>query len=265
MQATPKDRRRSSRNSAAKKGIRKRPKIFASWRGYCPICDAPTRFYAQNSWYRDHLLCPICVGNSLPRERALKAVIDSVIPDWRHRIIHESSPMPRGLSALLKKECPRYIETQFFEGVKRGQSSNGVRCEDLERQTFASESFDLVVTQDVLEHVFFPHLVHREVWRTLKPGGLHCFTTPIQRNKQTTERTALILPDRTVRHLFEPEYHGNPVSEKGSLVTFLYGSDLGDRIAKWAPFEVEIRGTENRRLGIVGEFLDVVVCRKPAP
>jgi len=35
----------------------------------------------------------------------------------------------------------------------------GVTCKDLEQQTFADETFDLIVTQDVLEHDFRPDLV----------------------------------------------------------------------------------------------------------
>jgi 2-polyprenyl-3-methyl-5-hydroxy-6-metoxy-1,4-benzoquinol methylase len=36
-----------------------------------------------------------------------------------------------------------------------------------------------VITQDVMEHVFDPHHAFKEIARTLKPGGLHIFTTPI--------------------------------------------------------------------------------------
>ncbi|MGH8487345.1 MAG: class I SAM-dependent methyltransferase [Gammaproteobacteria bacterium] len=45
------------------------------------------------------------------------------------------------------------------------------RCENLEEQTFHDEFFDLVITQDVFEHVFHPDLAIREIARTLRPGG----------------------------------------------------------------------------------------------
>ena len=44
----------------------------------------------------------------------------------------------------------------------------GYRCEDIERQTFADETFDLVISQDVMEHVFRPDLSYRQIYPTLR-------------------------------------------------------------------------------------------------
>ena len=35
----------------------------------------------------------------------------------------------------------------------------------------------------------------------------------------------------------KPEYHGNPVSDKGALVTFHYGYDLPELIREWSGME----------------------------
>ncbi|MBF0182607.1 MAG: methyltransferase domain-containing protein [Magnetococcales bacterium] len=43
---------------------------------------------------------------------------------------------------------------------------------DAQQLPFADESFDAVVLQGVLEHIFDPFQVEREVFRTLKPQGL---------------------------------------------------------------------------------------------
>lgn len=118
--------------------------IVASWEGHCPICDQHTRFEARNSWFRDHLRCTTCPGGSIPRERALMLVIRQLVPNWPNSTIHESSPCNWGASAVLARDCPGYISTQLFKDVQRGQSKFGVRCEDLEQQTFADESFDLI-------------------------------------------------------------------------------------------------------------------------
>lgn len=63
--------------------------------------------------------------------------------------------------------------------------THGYRSEALERQTFADERFDLVMTQDVMEHIFDVEAAFRKIYRT-------------------------------VAHLFPPEYHGNPMSKEGS-------------------------------------------------
>jgi SAM-dependent methyltransferase len=236
--------------------------VVASWRGHCPICEQDTVFEARNAWFRDHLICRRCPGGSIPRERAIMEVTRELAPDWKRRSIHEGSPSSRGASVILARDCVDYTPTQFYPNVPRGAYRDGVRCEDLEQQTFDDESFDLVITQDVMEHIFHPDRAYREIWRTLKPGGLYLHTTPIYKDHLTTERRASLAKDGTVVHLAEPEYHGNPIDPKGSLVTFHYGYDLADLIAEWTPFDVEIRRFHQRSSGIVAEFSEVVVCRK---
>ncbi len=197
--------------------------VTASWKGHCPICEQDTIFEARNAWFRDHLICQSCPGGSIPRERALMQVLRELAPGWERQSIHECSPGARGASVILARHCVDYIPSQFYPDAPRGSLRDGVRCEDLEQQTFADESFDLVITQDVMEHIFHPDRAYREIWRTLKPGGLYLHTTPIYKDRVTSERRASIGGDGKVVHLAEPEYHGNPVDPKGSLVTFHYG------------------------------------------
>jgi SAM-dependent methyltransferase len=237
--------------------------IIASWMGFCPICQQNTRFTARNTWFRDALLCETCDGGSIPRERALMLTIRQLLPHYADLAIHESSPVHRGVSRLLATEAPGYVATQFFPGVPPGTMHNGVRCEDLERQTFPSESFDFVVTQDVMEHVFHPENAYSEIYRTLRPGGYHIHTTPIYKSNVETQQKARLSSNGSIEYLAEPEYHGNPLTEQGSLVTFHYGYDLADLIAKWTPFDVEIRRFADRTHGITAEFTEVIICSKP--
>jgi SAM-dependent methyltransferase len=216
----------------------------------------------MDPWFRDNLYCLSCEGGSIPRERALMLTMKSVVPNWHKLDIHESSPCPRGVSLRLQRECAGHVATQFFPGVPRGTSRSGVRCEDLERQTFEDACFDLVVTQDVMEHLFDPAAAYREIWRTLRPGGFHIHTTPIFKDKVSTVRRAERLDDGSIRHLLPAQYHANPIDDNGSLVTFEYGYDLPDLIAKWTTFDVEVRRFNDRRHGIVAEFTEVIVCTK---
>jgi SAM-dependent methyltransferase len=235
------------------------------WRGFCPICRCETTFRAEQEWFRDHLLCLSCENGSIPRERALMLAIDNLAPEWRILRIHESSPCPRGVSQMLRRDCRGYVATQFFPDISLGTEHAGFRCEDLERQTFPDESFDLVVTQDVMEHVFEPEAVYREIWRTLRPGGLYLHTTPIYKERVKSARRAIRLGDGSIRYLAKPEYHGNPTDAQGSLVTWHYGYDLPDLIARWTPFDVEVGRFNDRRHGIVAEFTEVIICKKRYP
>jgi SAM-dependent methyltransferase len=236
--------------------------VFASWAGFCPICQQCTTFTARDSWLRDALLCDGC--GSIPRERALMLAIRQLLPHYAQLAIHESSPMMRGVSKLLAEEALGYIPTQFFPGVSLGSMHRGARCEDLERQTFPEHSFDLVMTQDVMEHVFHPDKVYQEIYRTLRPGGYYIHTTPMFKGLVETQQRARLESDGTVTHLAEPEYHGNPINDEGSLVTYQFGYDLADLIAQWTPFDVEVRRFADRTHGICGvEFSEVIVCSKP--
>jgi SAM-dependent methyltransferase len=232
--------------------------------GSCPICETAVTFASGNAWYRDNLRCPLCL--SVVRERALALALDEVAPDWRGLAIHESSPARRGIAVKLRREAPGYVASQFFRFGRPEAMLRSGRHEDLAAQRFPDGRFDLVIALDVMEHVFEPAKVFREIYRTLKPGG-HCLLTfPIHKNqaaavRRRAERTKLGF----VGHLVEPpQYHGNSIGRGRALVTFDYGYAIGQQIPQWAPFEVDIRHFHDEDHGILGEYTDVVICRRPA-
>lgn len=119
-------------------------------KGYCYTCDQKVVFSSQQAWLRDWYKCSNC--GSIPRERALMYCIEKFYPQWKQLSIHESSPGNRGASIKLKNNCPGYQTSQYFSGFPLGAiHSSGWRNEDLENQTFADESFDLVISQDVVD------------------------------------------------------------------------------------------------------------------
>ena len=225
--------------------------------GYCPICETRTVFIKRDEWLRDYYHCIRCC--SIPRWRALIHVLQMYFPDWRKKRIHESSPGGSS-SEKLKQECHYYIATHFFPDTKCGEMKNGYRCENLERQTFDDEAFDLAVTQDVLEHVLNPGPALREIARTLKPGGAHVFTVPWYSGKETLIRA--VQENNRIRHLAEPEYHGNPIDASGSLVVTEWGWDLCDFIYRNSGLTTTVIRITDRYRGIDGEFREVFISRK---
>ena len=228
--------------------------------GHCPICNDTRMFRSENDWYRDWLLCDGC--GSVPRERALALVLNRVKPNWRRERIHECSPVARGISLQMSRECSGYIATQFVPSLPLGTLHDGFRNENLEHTTFADNAFDIVVSLDVLEHVNEPEACFRDMWRTLDQGGICIFTAPTDKGRVTSERVARFLPDGSEEHYAEPEYHGNPVNAKGALVTFRYGYDFASQIAHYAPFDVTVLRFCDHLHGIIGEFTEVYECRK---
>jgi hypothetical protein len=229
--------------------------------GYCYTCDQEVEFSSQQSWLRDCYKCSNC--GSIPRERALMYCIEKFYPEWKQLSIHETLPANRGASLKLKNNCPNYQTSQDFPEFPLGETlSSGWRNEDLENQTFADETFDLVISQDVMKHIFNPEKAFSEISRTLKPGGAHIFTVPIVNKERPSSIRATLEVNGEINYLEEAQYHGNPVNPKGSLVTRDWGYDICDFILKHSGLYTTIVYIDDISLGIRAEYIEVLISRK---
>jgi hypothetical protein len=234
---------------------------FKNWGGICPICEKSVRFYAKGPWWRDQLICNSC--GSIPRERALMCVLTMLYPNWRELSIHESSPAGRGASIKLKEECPAYVASQYDMNCPFGtlHPTCNYRSEDLENQTFDSETFDIVITQDVFEHLFHPDKAIREIERTLRPLGSHIMTVPIVNKALPSKRRASRYGDQVTHHT-EPQYHNNPIDSKGSLVTIDWGYDIVNYLSQSSGLATSLFYIDDVSRGIRAEYIEVVVSQK---
>ena len=232
-------------------------------KGTCGICETNVTFVSESNWFRDNLFCSGC--GSIPRERALMRIIKQFFPNFTNSVIHESSPIGRGVSARLARECRHYTFSHYFPDTPQGKihGRTHARCENLEHLTFPDATFDLLMTQDVMEHVFDPEAAFREIGRVLKPGGAHIFTAPLVKKAAPTRRRARRETSGKILHLQEPEYHGNPVDPHGSLVTMDWGYDIASLITSTVGMPTIIIQIDDLDSGIRAEYIDVVVSLKP--
>ena len=115
-----------------------------------------------------------------------------------------------------------------------------------------------------MEHVNNPGKAFREIARLLKEGGKHIFTVPIYPFSITRSRVKI---ENSIRKNILPTfYHGNPIDEKGSLVTYDWGNDICHYIERVSGMKSKIiefqNSKENYRNGLEGDFLYAVVSRK---
>lgn len=232
--------------------------------GVCPVCNKKTIFVAEGYWLRDEYRCIHC--ESIPRFRALNLILKKLRPELKSLKVHESSL--GGCQFLLKEQCGEYTCSYYYETKKPGESIEGVDCEytnqNLEGLSFADESFDVFITQDVFEHINCPDKAFFEIARVLKPGGIHIFTIPLY--PFITSRARIIMNGDKIVPILPPQYHGNPISDKGSLVTYDWGHDIVEYIEQTSGMTTTIFDfpytEENMKAGLEADFLYVLVSQK---
>ncbi len=133
------------------------------------------------------------------------------------RAIHNTlKTMPAGYV------CSEYVDDRLESGARSGE----VMHQDLMNTSFPDQSFDLVITSDVLEHVSDPWVAFREIHRLLKPEGRHVFTIPFYQDRASTEIRARRNERSEIEHVKEPFYHNDPLRPEGTLVYTIFSIDV---------------------------------------
>ena len=163
------------------------------------------------------------------------------------------------LVTYLRRKARSVAVSEYFADVAPGTSRDGVRCEDVQRLTYADESFDLVTHTEVLEHVPDDERALAELYRVLRPGGTMIFTVPLHRGYGTVERARLV--DGRIEHLLEPVYHLDPQRPEGILAYRDYGWSLVERLAEFGFVDARQVLLHNRVPWTPD--LPVIMARKP--
>lgn len=103
--------------------------------------------------------------------------------------------------------------------------------QDIMNMSFASNSLECIISCDVLEHVSNYRKALSESYRCLKTGGRLIFSIPIDIKKLHSEVRATI-ENGELDYILPPVYHGNPISNEGSLVFTDFGWDIIEELKK---------------------------------
>lgn len=202
------------------------PSMFALAFARCPFCGRSlfARLHAGEAGVR----CLRCTASTI--HLSLGLVLQRQVADLAALDVCELSA--RGpLSEHLRRVSRSYSGSEYFEDCASGSIRDGVRCEDVQRLSYADASFDLVVHTEVLEHVPDDARAWSELHRVLRPGGRMLFTVPLW-GELTVER-ARLAPDGHVEHLLEPVYHADPQRRDSGILAFRdYGNDIVERLAE---------------------------------
>ncbi len=127
----------------------------------------------------------------------------------------------------LRGRFPKFLGSEFTLDNERRADMYPIPFQDLTELSLPSATFDLVTTNEVFEHVPDLDAALKELSRILKPGGWHIGTHPFTYTDKSVVKARL--ENGEVIYLSEPEYHGDPFNDHGSLVFEIPGWDILDR------------------------------------
>ena len=174
----------------------------------------------------------LIVGNLNSRQRPVLELVQSTTSQnlaTRTRIHLHESVTPFALR--IKGSYPYTLASEYLpdqESLKKKFPNPHV---DICDSRLPDESFDLIVSQEVLEHVPNIDKAFVDMERILRSNGCLIASFPFRQNSLSSLKKAMIGSDGSLHHLMEPECHGNPVDpDGGSLVFEVPGWDVLDRL-----------------------------------
>jgi len=211
---------------------------------HCPICDYRGRFLSLGTPVRWHGRCPAC--SSRERHRLIHLFLE-----------HENINLHDGCSILHFAPEPYFIK--MMDGNSNYHTADIVpgkarHTMDMASITFPDNTFDIVISNHVLEHVDNDSQAIREVHRVLSPGGIAIITVPMNwsRNETYENRTVISSGQRYI-HYGDPghlRYYGRDVPEKLQAAGF--------RVDCW-----RLSQTEETRYGLLRDEVLWIARKTP--
>lgn len=236
--------------------------------GYCQCCEKNALFLADWQYsdgtapnYRERLFCNHCGLNS--RQRFVLHYAKNILKGRNEIPELFCYEQTTDFFRLLTKKMDNAVVTgsEYLGGDKRsGEIINGIRCEDALGLSFENEAFDLIISNDVYEHVPDIMKALSEAYRCLKKNGMLIFSVPFFMNKKTTEQRALIDNKCKTVHLLSEQYHANPVSRKGSLVYYDFGWDILNYCKEAGFKDAYAIAYYNMLYGYIGNGMQFIFC-----
>lgn len=242
-------------------------KALVQYRGYhrtgrCNVCGKTSLFICKDLvWPRNNMFCVHC--NSSGRKRHVAKVLLSEVC----RNSSSMSEIPRNDPGIkiysadsydsfhkVLKDFSGFVSSVFDPKHKAGSEiEKRVFCQNLESLTFDSESFDVVITEDVFEHVRDHIKGFKSVHRVLKTNGIHIFTIPFNFDKPTLVRVKTS-GDEDIQ-LLPPEYHGDNI--RGKILAYrTFGYDMFSQLEEIGfSTTVDFSAYKDLKTGIVDSFV----------
>jgi SAM-dependent methyltransferase len=227
-----------------------KPRWRAAWR-YLRFSDNIIK------WRFSHSLCPSCHGKFFISLRSdafmtrclscganatnlpLIPVIKEHASKHQIKTVWEMSTYGATLN-YLKLNYKVVFESEYFPNKNPGEIVDGVLNEGVQDLSFATNSLDLITSNQVFEHVPDDIKGYRECYHVLKKNGALIFSVPLC-NMPKTEQLAAVNKNKIIYYT-EPEYHDSRKAGPHSILTFWRHSehDIVSRV-EHAGFKVMLK------------------------
>lgn len=225
------------------------------YQGTCAVCGLDQTFVRSKRATRETYPCRSCRASLREREQArailfcYPTVEATSMVEWaRSRHVQDLRVYEPGMIGPFRKHLVAldgYQQFFFYEDPSTAEP--GAPHQDLESLTFGDESFDLVISSDILEHVARPEAAFREIARVLVVGGFHVFTVPLHIPGRVKTVSRVELVDRREVHVLPERYHGNGRGGR-SLVYTDFGVDVVTTLSRAGFSTYLMRGESGNEL-----------------
>ncbi len=241
--------------------------------GYCDPCEKDVPFIVDMKWggrevdnkwipnWRERLECPYCGMNN--RQRLITTLIKQELVgkiNQKIYLMEQVTPIFQWVKNNFSSHQVIGSEYLGYE-YKSGEVINELRHENIENLSFHDSSIDLIVSNDVFEHVPNPLVAFKECVRVLSIGGVMLSTVPFHRDIYNSITRALLI-DNDLNMLLPEIYHGNPISSEGSLVFTDFGWELIDNLIEVGFKNAGVSIFYSKDYAHLGDGLLLVVANK---
>lgn len=186
----------------------------------CPICHHHFRKLLPYGYVssRENALCPSCL--SLERHRQIWLFLDR-----KTNFFHQKGK----LLHIAPEYCfiKRFQKLPQLDYYSADLESPLARVKmDIHHIPFDNNSFEIVMSNHILEHVDDDRLAMRELYRVMKQGGWGIIQSPVNTNRAVTyEDKTIVTPEDRLKYFGQKDHQRE------------YGRDYADRLRE-AGFQV---------------------------
>lgn len=184
----------------------------------------------KNINWRERLVCPVTgLNNRLRCSLHIADIELQLYPGSRVYLTEQVTP----LFDFFAKRYPGSVGSEFLNpAFAAGSIHKGIRHEDMTQLSFNDAAFDAYLSFECFEHIPKYQDAIPEIYRVLKPGGVFLGTFPFDINQYQNHIKATVDAAGNIVYFAEPEYHGDPVNEKGILCYTIFGWEFLDEFRR---------------------------------